>query len=199
MRAAHLATTEEAGGIDIDGPRLVWADVATAPTELLRPWTLHGEFHHDDGCFELNPVMCHTLATHGWPARGPDPAEMQIFDDPADVQSFVRTNTDEYWRSIADAVEQASQDPARTAFKAEMTSWCVLGVARMLYTARTGEVTSKTRAGLWLAKEFPEHRELVEHAVSIRRYGATTPDSRETAAATAEYLKTIVGLVVTAS
>lgn len=85
MRAAHLATTEEAGGIDIDGPRLVWADVATAPTELLRPWTLHGEFHHDDGCFELNPVMWHTLAAHGWPARGPDPAEMQIFDNPADV------------------------------------------------------------------------------------------------------------------
>lgn len=195
LRAAHVAAADELE-LHIDGPRLVWVDVAEPPVALVRPWSLGGEFHHDAGCFELNPVMWHTLSANGFSVRGPTPLELSIVDDPAALRSFVQTNTDEYWRSLADGVKRAAEDPERTAFDAAMTSWCVLGVARMLHTIRTGQVTSKTVAGLWLADQLPEYGPLIDHAVAVRRGGVAKLDSRETAAATADYLRAIVELVM---
>lgn len=196
LRAAHDATVAELGDVDIDGPRLAWPDVADPPTTLVRPWTLHGEFHHDDGCFELNPAMWHTLGRHGLVVQGPDPEHLAIHLDRRELHRFVVRNTDTYWRSIADAVAAAAADPDRTSFKPEMTAWAVLGVARMLNTARTGSIVSKTSAGEWIVGELPEYAGLVAHSLAIRRGAATRPDTRETARETAGFVRTVVDLVV---
>ncbi len=196
MRAAHEATNAELVGAKIDGPRLIWDDVAKAPVRLTCPWTLDGEFHHDDGCFELNPVIWHTLAIYGRAVRGSDPSELEIATDPVALQSFVLANADGYWRGLARGVAAASRDPERTSFDPAMTAWSVLGVARMLFTATTGDIASKSAAGIWLAAELPEHGELVEHALAIRRGEVEGSDTREIAVATATYLDRIVGLVM---
>lgn len=198
MRQAHHATIAEVGEVDIDGPRLVWDDIAAAPTPLVRPWTLHGEFHHDDACFEINPVIWYTLAAHGVTVRGPAADSLSVHLDRADRLAFVQGNTAGYWRSMAEMISGALEDPDRTSFKSEFTAWSVLGVARMLYTARTGGITSKTGAGEWIAQELPEHRDLVEHALAIRRGDTTEPDDRSTAAATATFVDEIADLVATA-
>lgn len=196
MREAHEATKVELGDVNIDGPRLAWSDIARPPIQVVRPWSLDGEFHHDDGCFEINPVMWFTLATYGAAIRGPETAELGIDLSPANLLSFVRSNTDSYWRSVADEVTMATQDPDRTEFEAEITVWAVLGIARMLFTIQTGDIASKSAAGIWLADQFPEHRGLVEHALSIRRRGAQAPDTRETADATAGCVHDIIALVM---
>lgn len=196
LRSAHLGATKDVGGIDIDGPRLIRSDVTEPPTRRLRPWTLGGEFHHDDACFELNPVTWHTLAAQGRAVRGPEPADLGIATTTKELTDFVRANVDGYWRSVANTVETAVRDENRSEFRPEMTSWCVLGLARMLFTVRTGDVASKTAAGHWLADTHPEHRPIVEHALSIRQNGTTTPDDRETAAATATYLNDVIELVI---
>ena len=199
LRAAHRATIDEIGRIKIDGPRLTWNDVALRPAPVARPWTLDGEFHHDSDCFEINPATWYTLANYGIAVRGPSPDELTVHLDPVELASFVRANTDTYWRSLAAEVTTAADDPQRTTFHPEMTTWCVLGVARMLYTAATGDVASKSAAGEWLASRLPEHAGLVEHALTIRRSGLTEPDDRATARATAEYLHHVVDLITTRS
>ncbi len=197
LRTAHEATVEAVGDVDIDGPRLTWRDVAGEPIDLIRPWTLGGEFHHNNECFELNPVMWHELAYQSQSMRGPERTDLTVAVESDSLSSFVRANTDGYWRSVAGAVGQALDDPDRTEFPAEMTSWCVLGLARMLYTARTGSIASKTVAGRWLAAEHPEFESLVAHAAAVRRHGSSGPDDREMALATGRYMQTLIDIVVT--
>jgi len=191
LRTAHNAAKADAGGADIDGPYVTWADLQKPPAPLVRPWTLHGEFHHDDGCFEMNPVIWLTLDRYGVAVRGPEPDDVDIAVDPDRVRSFIADNTNAYWRSVSPSIRGALKDPDRTEFDSALTSWCVLGVARMLYTARTGDISSKSGAGRWICDEFPQHRELVEHALAVRERNDSRPDGRDTAQATADYLDDI--------
>ncbi len=196
LRQAHQATREALGGVDVDGPRLTWSDLAVEPQPVLRPWSLGPEFHYDESCFELNPVMWHTLSAHGWAVRGTEPTEMAIWTDDAVLRSFARANADGYWRSVHSSVLAALEDSTRTEFRAEMTSWCVLGLARLLYTVRTGSIASKTVAGRWLSVERPDVAELVGHAVAIRGEDAPAPDDRAMVVATADYMELVISLIL---
>lgn len=195
MANAHADTISELGAVKIDGPRLLWTDIAADPVPVVRPWSLDGEFHHDDGCFEINPVMWFTLASYGQTVRGPQTCELSIATDTTTLITFVQENTATYWRSVAEGVTAAANDPLRDAFAPEMTAWAVLGVARMLFTVRNGDVASKSAAGRWLADEHPKYRELIDHALGIRRGTVGQPDSRETALSVAAYMDTVIGLV----
>lgn len=199
LRAAHAATLAEIGSVDIDGPRLAWNDVAEPPSPIVRPWTLHGEFHHDDGCFELNPATWLALARHGVAVRGPAVSELTIAVDQASVLSFVEANTEDYWRSVAGSIERALEDPDRHEFESDLTSWSVLGVARMLYTARTGDLTSKSDAGRWIVVELPEYSALVEHSLVIRESSDAPPDDRTTASNTVAFMNKVADLVAAES
>lgn len=197
LRAAHDATVADIGNVDIDGPRLAWNDITRRPAPIVRPWTLHGDFHHDDGCFEMNPVIWLTLAKYGVAVRGPVTTELDIAVDDAAVRSFVQANTESYWRTMAVAIDRALDDRDRTEFESDLTSWSVLGVARMLYTARTGGIASKSGAGRWILDELPEHRGVVEHALAIRAAGDAPPDDRTTLKLTAVYMSDVADLVST--
>ncbi len=191
VRTAHEAAKTETAGTDIDGSYVTWDDLRTAPRPVTRPWTLHGEFHHDDGCFEINPVIWLTLARYGVAVRGPEPDEIDIAVDDDHVRQFIADNTNAYWRTVGPSIRRALEDPDRTEFDPALTSWCVLGVARMLYTARTADVTSKSGAGHWITTEVPQHRDLVEHALAVRERADSPPDGRDIAQSTADYLDEI--------
>lgn len=195
LRAAHGAAMAEADTPPIDGPYVTWDDLRQPPTPATRPWTLHGEFHHDDGCFEVNPVTWLTLAEYGLALRGPAPSELGVAIDRTRVRSFIADNTSSYWASIGPSIQSAMEDPDRTEFDAALSEWCVLGAARMLYTARTGDVTSKSGAGRWIHEEIPRHRALVSHALAVRGRPDAPPDGREIAEATIEYLRDVCGMV----
>ena len=196
LDVAHQAAASEVGR-SIDGPRLAWGDVSVPPTPIHRPWSLDGTFHHDAECFEINPVTWYTLAIHGVSIRGPGRTGLNVVTDLDDRRAFVRSNVATYWRSVADMVTGALADTDRTAFSAETTEWCVLGIARMFVTYRTGDVVSKTAAGEYLVAEAPEYEPLVVSALEIRRSGrGLEPVDRATAAATAELLDRVVETIV---
>ncbi|MEM9748690.1 MAG: aminoglycoside adenylyltransferase domain-containing protein [Actinomycetota bacterium] len=192
LRSAHGAAATDDPGVDVDGPRLEWADVAVAPRRLVRPWSIGDEFHHDDGCFELHPVTWRTLARHGVEVRGPAVAELEVFDDDRAVRDFVRDNTNSYWRGVSDQIEQAlAASPDRHQFDASTVSWCVLGIARMLITARTGDVVSKTEAGRRAVDQFPTDRALVARAIDIRHGRSTDPADRPTMDDTVRFIRQV--------
>lgn len=207
LRAAHQATVADVADadigmdtdIDIDGPFVTWAELASPPAATVRPWTLHRQFHHDDQCFECNPAIWQTLASHGVTVRGAGPADLDIHVDDDELRSFVRDNTASYWRSIPSAIDAALADQDRTEFDAAITSWSVLGIGRMLYTARTGKITSKSDAGHWLIDQLPHHGELIAHAIRVRETGQAPPDDRATAQATATLVSEVADLVEAAT
>lgn len=191
LRAAHEAYVAQSGTV-VDGPYLAWGDVAVPPLAAHRPWTLDGEFHHDAECFETNPVTWFALATRGLAVRGEPAPDLGVFLDVAERRSWCRENLDTYWRGVRDQVVAAlDADPDRAQFPAAMTEWCALGVARMLFTIETGDVTSKTAAGEWARDLRPDHAKVLDAAVGMRGRADATADAvvdRATAIATISWM-----------
>ncbi len=175
LAAAHAAFVADHDGPTVDGPYLAWGDLTAPPMPVLRPWTLDAQFTHDGDCFEINPITWYTLATRGVAVRGPAAADLEVATAVDDRRSFVRENVDTYWRAARDDLARAAGVPDRAEFPAAVVEWCALGVARMLFTAETGDVTSKTDAGRWAAERLPAHAALLERAVAIRHDPAPDP------------------------
>lgn len=182
----------------IDGPYLHPGDLASTPRPLVRPWRLDGEFHHDDGCFELNPVVWATVARHALTVRGTPPTLGDVVDEPELLTAFVVENTRTYWAAVTDMVAEALADSDRQTFAGDTTEWCVLGSARMLCTVRTGDIVSKSAAGRWLAVERPESADLVGRALALRNADEPPTVDRATAEATLDHLRQIVHLTTDA-
>ena len=180
LLTAHAVFTERRPGTTVDGPFLAWGDLIVAPQGVTRPWTLDGAFHHDAECFEINPITWHTLATFGQRIRGPKAADIPIPDDPTDRVRFVIDNAMSYWRGVRTELRGAlSELSASDTLPSSVPQWCLLGTCRMLYTASTGTVTSKSGAGRWAAGVLDEtNRDVCRDVVALRQR-AEEPVSRD--------------------
>ncbi len=170
LLTAHAVFTERcAGGPSVDGPFVAWGDLVVSPQASARPWTLDGRFYHDAECFELNPVTWYTLAHHGVRLRGPEPAELGIPVDDADRVRFVIDNSISYWDEVhKDFVGALGELGPDGTLPSSVPIWCLLGACRMLYTATTGGVTSKSQAGLWAAEEIGDDSGVLKEVVRLR-------------------------------
>ncbi len=197
LRSAHDRFGAGELGTTIDGPRLLADDLAGAPAAIMdpRPWTLDGAFHLDDECFELHPVTWLTLARHGRAVRGPTAASLGVTADLDAVRSFCRENAATYWSGVGEQIRSALTDETRTEFPSEMTAWTVLGVARLLFTIRTGDVISKSGAGRWIAAELPAHRTIIDRALAIRSGEIGGVDDRAAVDAVADYVDDVLALI----
>ena len=170
LRTVHALLGEQQPLPHVDGPYLAWGDLVVEPaTGLHRPWTLHGELHHDGDCFEISPVTWYTLATYGVTVRGPSPESLGI---PVDTEARVRSvvdNLQSYWASLADDVQRACSEQPDRAFSGESFVWVALGALRLHYTAFTGDVTSKRGAGEYGLTTVPEQfHDVVQSALAMR-------------------------------
>ncbi len=196
LLTAHAVFLERCPSARVDGPFLAWGDLTLSPQGATRPWTLDGDFHHDAECFELNPVTWHTLATHGIRVRGPEAAELDIPLDLDEFGRFITDNSRHYWKPVHDQFEAALSEMRPTdTLPSSVPVWCLLGVCRMLYSAATGGVTSKSAAGLWAADVLGEqHRKVCESVVALRSEADQPVDFamlRESLDAMAEALRQI--------
>ncbi|MFM8268145.1 MAG: nucleotidyltransferase domain-containing protein [Ilumatobacteraceae bacterium] len=176
--AAHAALAADRPVPHVDGPYVAWADLTIEPaTGLHRPWALDGEIHHDGECFEINPITWYMLARHGIPVRGPAPHRLGIALDEVARIRFVVDNLQTYWRRVAEQViatlgstaeaDTAARDAAR--WTGEALVWCTLGPLRLHFTARTGEVTSKSGAASYGLTVLPGALVgVVERALELR-------------------------------
>ena len=168
-RAADATADDLAGSTTVDGPIVAWGDLASPPLSAMRPWTLDGVFHFDGEGAEINPVTWYVLDRHGVAIRGPRTDALGLYVDERDRISWVVENADTYWRGVRGQLATVlADDPSRTTFDADVVEWCALGIARMLLTATTGDVASKTAAGEWTARRMPEHADVLAEATAIR-------------------------------
>lgn len=124
------------------------------------------------GDFEPNPVTWHTLARHSVAVRGPSPDELEIWTDPTMLASWTRGNLQGYWQPWLEQAAQlfSSQPEKMTSYGEWASAWGGLGVTRLHYTLRTGEITSKEGAGLYALETFPaKWHQVVNECLRIRR------------------------------
>jgi predicted nucleotidyltransferase len=167
LAAAHDLAREHTA-VAIDGPYVAWGDLVVPPMAVQRPWVLDGEYHVDGESFEINPVTWYTLAAYGVALRGEHRDRLGVYVDIADRRSWVAENLDTYWRGVADALGTGAADSDEAEWGGEILECVALGVARMLYTFETGDVTSKSGAGRWAAERIPGHEALFRRAVEVR-------------------------------
>ena len=133
------------------------------------PFVVHGEFRTGRPCGELTPVLWLTLRRHGIPVRGPAVADLGVRVDPAELRRYNLDNLRDYWGGEAAGIAAAlaGVDPGAV-MDAETVTWCVLGPARLHHTLAHGDVISKSAAGPYLARLFPEYADLAARAVRWR-------------------------------
>lgn len=149
--------------------------------ELTRsPVNTAGPVHHDGqltaGPGGRSPVEWATLAWHGVPVRGPDPAELAVQAGAAELTAWTLENLDGYWKRWI----TQSKDPATRTAMAMLTdwglAWGVLGVSRQHYTVATGQITSKTGAGWYALSRFPARwHGVIEEALHCRPEPVSAP------------------------
>jgi hypothetical protein len=156
-----------------DGVYLDLDIFATAPTDTpVVPHVVDGEFHTERPCGELNPVLWLMLTRYGIPVRGPSPTDLRVHVDSRQLRRWNLDNLKSYWQPHAGQIRQAVTGRADTdPVSATAMMWAVLGPARLHYTLATGEVTSKTGAGHYVAQQFPAWAKLAVRAVTCREGG----------------------------
>lgn len=159
---------------------------ATPDDEQIVPHIVNGDFHTDQPCGELNPVLWLTLTRYGIPARGPQPADLPVRVDPQRLRQWNLNNLKTYWQALANRIREVATErgPDATA-STDTVTWTVLGPARLHYTLATGDVTSKSGAGAYAAQQFPAWTALTTLARSHRDGNSVTYTMTDAVAAAA--------------
>jgi hypothetical protein len=160
-----------------DGRYVTWDQLACDPRRAgPGPYSYEGRFHARGGGGNCDLVTWHTINRHGVRCRGPEPADLAIWTDPAALSSWTLNNFDSYWRPLLRRARRLPDPWSITAFTSYGAVWIVLGVCRLHYTLATGKIGSKEEAGCYGIRTFPEqwHRVLNE-ALRIRRADRARP------------------------
>jgi hypothetical protein len=174
LASVHAIVAAEAGRPAFDGIYVTFDELKRSPANTAGP------VHHDGrltvGPGGRSPVEWATLAWHGVVARGPDPTELAVRADAAELTAWTLENLGQYWtRWITQ-----SKDPATPTAMAMLTdwgvAWGVLGVSRQHYTVATGQITSKTGAGRYALGRFPARwHGVIEEALHCRPEPVSVP------------------------
>lgn len=168
VRAAHPRP-------QFNGIHITWDDLASGPLSCARvPAMLGGRFRRRSNV-DVNPVTWHVLADRGVTMRGPVPIELDIWDGLEELRGWSRHSLEDQWRRWRAKAGRIITPRGLAALGSLAPSWSVLSVSRLHYTLRTGEITSKSGAGLYALHAFEERwRRVVNECLRIRR-GSTLP------------------------
>ena len=147
-----------------DGFYVLESDLSRRPEEAPGvPGVLHEWFHvgrHAD----LTLITWYELRHHGITLRGKDLRDIEIHDDPVALRTATRANLDTYWRTQLEALEHHP----REASLPQAAEWAGLGAPRLVHLLVTGRATSKSGAGRWALRAYPQHREILTEALRVR-------------------------------
>jgi hypothetical protein len=194
LLTAHAVFVERSPQRRVDGPFVAWGDLTVPPHAITRPWMLDGRFHHDAECFELNPVTWFTLARYGVRVRGPQPSDLPIALELDERVRFVVDNAKSYWAGVhAELAGALGELGPEDTLPSSVAEWCLLGACRMLYTAATGDVTSKSGAGRWAATVLnEENRRICQAVVEMRNDPAESAVRRDVLVATEAAMREVL-------
>lgn len=170
LRKVHHLVSEDYKRPFFDGIYVTRDELTKDPARLTTIPVCHDHtFYPEAPDGWLNPITWHILATHGVSVRGPRLGELHIWQDKSALIDWCRKNIDTYWLA---KLERAKQPLTKASF--ELLSdwgiaWTVLGLPRLHYTISTGDVVSKTEAGQYALRVFPEqYHQLINEALRIR-------------------------------
>lgn len=184
---AHSALAQLRPAIDCDGIYLRRGELSRPPAGV-GP-AARGGIVNPASDEERHPVTWLTLLRHGITVRGRTPSPDWIATDTEAAIRFSRQNLASYWRPW---IEQR-RDP-ELLLDDSSVAWGVLGVARLRALIDSGQVLSKSGAGLYALSAFPQHETIIEEALLLRQGEKTRYPSRHARAAhTVAFMEQAIG------
>ena len=160
-----------------------WDELNRAPGECGPvPSVINGRFRNS-ASVDVNPITWHVLADRGVTVRGPNPLELDVWDEPESLRDWSLGSLDEQWRRWREKAGRLVTPRGLAVLGSLAPSWSVLSVSRLHFTLKTGEITSKSGAGAYALHAFPERwQRIVNECLRVRR-GAQAPSLYESALA----------------
>jgi hypothetical protein len=155
----------------LDGIVLSRGDLAAGPSAIdgARPVIFEGRLELREDASGRNPVTWQTLRQGGITWRGTPIPQLELHHDPAELRAWTRGNLESYWRPWLARSARVPVTPGSGKMLDEFVEWGVLGVTRLHATLATGEIVSKTGAGEYALKAFPERwHKIIREAIDIR-------------------------------
>jgi Domain of unknown function (DUF4111) len=133
------------------------------------PYVADGIFH-PQGYRDVNLVTWWLLKHHGIALFGKSPQQLTFTVSWDELVSRMHDNLHSYWRSWIHSPTRLPQLLADYGIQ-----WAVLGVLRLWYAFREGDIVSKTDAGRYALARLPERwHPLIQEAINLRE----TPDRK---------------------
>ncbi|MDQ3843156.1 MAG: DUF4111 domain-containing protein [Bacteroidota bacterium] len=119
--------------------------------------------------FDMAPIILYELKTIGITLLGIPAQHLPIVVHINQVNRFLFENINSYWKRWIDKHSTLYKKKLLLMLMPRLTEWVILGVARQLYTLRTGAIASKTSAGQYCLEHLPQkHHLIVQQAIKIR-------------------------------
>jgi hypothetical protein len=147
LAEAHARTVARFPRPHFDGSVLTWTDLAGGPDGCPDVPCAQESRFSPAGRSGLNPVTFCELAWHGITARGPQPADVDLWADQNALHAFTIDNLRTYWRPWWRLKRQPRPLALAIGLSAWFPVWAVLGVSRLHHLLATGTMTSKCGAG----------------------------------------------------
>ncbi|GAA3763608.1 hypothetical protein HDA32_004671 [Spinactinospora alkalitolerans] len=170
LRRVHSRMRSRFPRPQFNGIHVTWDDLTADPLSCGPVVSVLGGRFRAKASADVNPVTWHILAEKGVPVRGPLPVELDVWDEREGLRAWSLGNLDEHWRRWRAKAGRLITPRGMAALGSLAPSWGVLSVSRLHFTLRTGEITSKSGAGLYALHAFPERWErIVNECLRIRR------------------------------
>lgn len=123
-----------------------------------------------EATFDMAPITLFELKTTAITIFGTPAQDLPVTITLQEVERFLFENINTYWKNWIDNGTMFTKNGLMLVLIPRITEWIILGVARQLYTLRTGEIISKTNAGYYCLQHlYGKYHAIIEKAIEIRK------------------------------
>jgi hypothetical protein len=119
--------------------------------------------------FDMAAVTLYELKTTAITLSGTQAQKLPLRIELKDVNEFLFKNINTYWKGWIARHSSFTSRGVLLFLIPRLTEWVILGLARQLFTLRTGEITSKTNAGSYCLEHLGvNYHAIIKEAIEIR-------------------------------
>jgi Domain of unknown function (DUF4111) len=164
LRSIHQNLATKYPRWKMDGSYLQWQDLGLLSDRIVpSPYVADG-IYHPQGYRDINLVTWWLLKHHGIALFGTSPQTLTFTVSWDELVARMHENLHSYWRSWTRSPTRVPQ--LLTDYGVQ---WAVLGILRLWYAFREGDIVSKTDAGRSALTHLPERwHPIVREAIALR-------------------------------
>jgi hypothetical protein len=175
LKRMHQTTEKQFPKPNLSGVYLTSAAIETdEPGKVKVLYYDNGSMHY--GAFEMAIVNLSELKTNAITIFGVEADNWPINISRDKLNNFLHQNINSYWAKWVKQHNSWFSKKLILLLFPRFTEWVVLGLARQLFTLKTGKIVSKTEAGYYCLECFPQkYHHVIKRAIEIRKDNRTYP------------------------